>query len=806
MQHTINFGIDLGTTNSAIGFYSQGKAIILKNPKGFRELLPSAIAYKNGRILVGEKALDLLQSQPGNVFTSFKRSMGTDAEFQIENSDIKTNPLELSAEILKTLIGFEQDNPINSCVITIPASFDTVQSNATKKAGELAGLKEVVLLQEPVAACLAYANDNSLDMDKLQRWLVYDFGGGTFDCALVEINQRELKVKNHLGNNFLGGFDIDFSLMQKIIMPLITQEKLESISATQKKALEEYLLHQLEEAKKELSLKQETLIEIEFDELDIYTEFTLTRTIFDEIVKPYFDESVQLMEEMLQASSFTYKDLDRIVLVGGTTYIPYIREQLKVISGLVIDSSIDPTTAVVKGATYYAGTKPSNISLNEDKPSESLKIQLVYESSTRDEEELIIFKSETDFVGFYEIIRLNDSKSLGIQSFKNEAEVFAPVISSELNQFRLIIYNKQKLKVSTHEISISQGLYSVSGQPLPADICLELDSGEEDTFLEPVFLKNNLLPLKKTIYKTLSKTVVAGSEDAVFINVLEGRRGTLPASNLSIGLISIKGKLLKHDLVKGTPIELDIRISESRDLTINVLVPSSDLELKSTFNPHIKIADLEKIELDIKIAVKKIAGQITIALQEQEFDVAEQLQNIANKLELLLKEDVEQPYKLDEKKRSLLKELDKLNRSNKLQKAIEEWEESKLSIEAMKEDANPSQKEKINQIIATEKELLNSGDYYWIKRMIKELNHLFNEIYYSIDKNYVSVFLSLRNMDLSYYTNPDKALKLFDNGEKALLDQNYSLVREISYYLLSLIDKEHLKNDEPALKAIIGIK
>jgi molecular chaperone DnaK len=105
--------------------------------------------------------------------------MGTDAEFQIENSDIKTNPLELSAEILKTLIGFEQDNPINSCVITIPASFDTVQSNATKKAGELAGLKEVVLLQEPVAACLAYANDNSLDMDKRQRWLVYDFGGGT---------------------------------------------------------------------------------------------------------------------------------------------------------------------------------------------------------------------------------------------------------------------------------------------------------------------------------------------------------------------------------------------------------------------------------------------------------------------------------------------------------------------------------------------------------------------------------------------------------------------------------------------------
>ena len=391
--------------------------------------------------------MDLLQSKPGHVFTSFKRSMGTDAEFRIENSDIKTNPLELSAEVLKTLIGFEQDKQVVSCVITIPASFDTVQSNATKKAGELAGLKEIVLLQEPVAACLAYANENSIDLDKAQKWLGYDFGGGTFDCALVEINQRELKVKNHLGNNFLGGFDIDLSLMNKIVMPLIPHEKVASISAEQKKAFEEYLLHQLEEAKKELSLKQESTVEIEYDELDIFTEFTLSRAIFDEIVKPYFDESVRLMEEMLQASSYTYRDLDRIVLVGGTTYIPYIREQLKSISGLVIDNSIDPTTAVVKGATYYAGTKASSINIEEENQNQNLEIQLVYESSTRDDEELISIKSETDFSGFYEIIRLNDSNSFGIQIFKNEAEVFVPILSSALNQFRLILYNKQKQKV-----------------------------------------------------------------------------------------------------------------------------------------------------------------------------------------------------------------------------------------------------------------------------------------------------------------------------------------------------------------------
>lgn len=806
MQHTINFGIDLGTTNSAIGCYSQGKVVILKNPKGFRELLPSAVGYKNGRIMVGEKALDLLQTLPENVFTSFKRSMGTDATYLVPNTEIRTNPLLLSAEILKALLAFEQEEKIQSCVITIPASFDTVQSNATKKAGEMAGLTEVVLLQEPIAACLAYANENSLDLETAQRWLVYDFGGGTFDSALVEINQRELKVKNHLGNNFLGGFDIDLNVFKKVVLPKIPQYPSKDVLPELKKALEEYVLHELEEAKKELSLKQETVIELTFDALEIEVEIKLSRSVFDEIVQPFFEETIQLMEEMLHASSCTYADLDRIILVGGTTYIPYIREQLKAKTGLVIDSSIDPTTAVVKGAAYYAGSKPISIGSTENDQTKHVELQLFYETSTRDDEELITLKSKKDFDGFFEVIRLNDSTSFGLQVFRNEAEIFVPILSTQLNQFRVIVYTKQKQKCNSYELNISHGLFSVSGQPLPADICLELDSGEEDTILEPIFLKNSLLPLKKIVYKTLSKTVIAGSDDAVYINVLEGRRGTLPASNLSIGLIAIKGKLLKHDLVKGTPIELDIRITESRDLSISVLVPSSDLVLESTFNAHIKIADIHKIEIEIEMALKRISAQVNVALQEQDFELAECLQMIANKLTLLVKENSEEAYKLDEKKRSLLKELDGLNRTNKLQKAIEEWEGLKLAMDGVMEEANTKQKEKIKDVLSIEKEFLNSGDYFWIKKMNKELNNIYTEVYYSIDRNYVSVFLSLKAIDFSYYSNAEKAANLFEKGDEALMAQNYVLVREVCYLLFALVQKEYLKSDEPILKAIIGIK
>jgi molecular chaperone DnaK len=203
MASNINFGIDLGTSNSLVAKFDKGNVEVYKNPNGFKETLPSVVGFRNDRILIGDQARTYLQRDPKSVVSRFKRKMGTSETFKIKSLNASKSPVELSAYVLKELKAFvHTGEELDAAVITIPASFDTVQSNATKEAGKLAGFKTVILLQEPIAASLAYANkEKNVDL-KNSQWLVYDLGGGTFDVALVKIVEGELTVLDHEGDNY----------------------------------------------------------------------------------------------------------------------------------------------------------------------------------------------------------------------------------------------------------------------------------------------------------------------------------------------------------------------------------------------------------------------------------------------------------------------------------------------------------------------------------------------------------------------------------------------------------------------------
>src|SRR6476620_8779223 len=198
MMKPVNFGIDLGTTNSLIARHDGNKVVIYKNPVGQKETLASVVAFRPGRTLVGDKAREYLTKDPINVFGNFKRKMGTDEKYYVVNIDDNVTPVQLSALVLKELKNFihTAETP-EACVITIPASFDTMQSNATLKAGQEAGFKEIFLLQEPIAASLAFFNQSPADIKRDGYWLVYDLGGGTFDAALVHATDQELKIVDH---------------------------------------------------------------------------------------------------------------------------------------------------------------------------------------------------------------------------------------------------------------------------------------------------------------------------------------------------------------------------------------------------------------------------------------------------------------------------------------------------------------------------------------------------------------------------------------------------------------------------------
>lgn len=794
----INIGIDLGTTNSGICEFKNGKVQIIKDPIGLKDTMPSVVAFLNNRIIVGDKAREVLRHNTKHVFSSFKRNMGTDKSWSIQTEEEQEiTPVFLSSLVLKELLGYQNKN-INAAVITIPASFNTVQSNATKNAGLKSGLKEVTLLQEPIAACLAYANENNLVINEQKNWIVYDFGGGTFDAAIISINDREVKVKDHLGNNFLGGVDIDNKIVSDILIPAIEKkcnmlnlhEKINSPESSYQ-VLGKYLLYLAEEAKKELSVKEQTYIDVHFPEIGIDCTIDIDKADLNKIIAPLFNESFQIIEDLLAENNNAFTEFEKIILVGGTTYIPYIREQLAIKTGIPVDSSIDPTTAVMVGAAYYASGKiTTQKSSKEDgvenhdtkEKNESLSINLSYETTTKDTEELIAFKCKTPFKGFYSIKRLDGGYDSGLVSFENKASEFIDLLPKSINSFSLTIYNEnQELKYQNSSIKISHGFYAVDGQPLPNDICIELDS-EDDTYLEKIFSKNQLLPLKKTLYKTFSKSILKGSDDKIIINIVEGKVGTSPGANLNIGYIEISGKNITDDLIKGTDIELNFSISESRDLKVSIYIPSIEQEIQQTFKPDYEGGlDYTKILNEVHHGLNQIEEYAhEIQLDDENYELMGKYKSIKDdlldlKMTIMIAENnvlTSDIHQLADKKRKLLVAIDKLILLDSVAHEIEDYKFTREYLEKKESDFTPAIKRDFDKIIKEEKSFLQSGDKYLIRRKRKALDKLIDLIYFSKEDSYYNVFLYLKSLDEKDFTNYRKTKKLFKEAEKAFENEN----------------------------------
>lgn len=824
----IAFGIDLGTTNSGIAKCENGNVKLLKNPVGFRDILPSVVSFRKGRILVGDKAREQYLSNAGNVFSAFKRKMGSNDIYNvnISNESIEISPIDLSAYVLRELRNYVSEEEIEAAVITIPASFDTMQSNATKEAGIKAGFSEVVLLQEPIAACLAYANTQNLDIEKEQKWLVYDFGGGTFDSALVCINKRELKVLDNKGNNFLGGIDIDYAFVEQLIVPKLAGVLNDNdlwAKLLQKNGQYEKLWHYLnylsEEAKKELSVAQSACIEVDFPEMRLNCEIEISRGEFNEVVRPKYIESEIFVRELLSENALDFSDIERIILVGGTTYIPFIKEQLKQNSGVLVDDSIDPATAVIVGAAYYAGGQPrmvSNVVLPNPNAN-GVAIKVSFETYSNDMEELIAFKSLLPFVGFYRIIRTDGGYDSGTIAFKDTDSEFVTLVPKTKNVFQLQVFDQKKnLVYQQGDIVISQGLYGISGQLLPQDICIELDD-KEGTYLDVIFKRNSILPLSKTLYKTFSKSIVKDSDDKIIINVVEGRGGTMPGSNLSIGYIEISGMKIQGDLIEGTDIEIKVSMDESRGLNVQVYLSFLDQEINESFHIAGRTVSVEKALKDIAgaelILKKEIENHISI--EEYEFSarlhkIVQELDELKIAFKVIEKDQVtEEKYRLDERKRRLLSELDSCTRGRDLFREIFAYKKQKEVFKEMEAYVLPEQMSSFKAFLAKEKEVLESGDRHLVKRTTEELKKLNNKIYLQNDQNYIGIFLEYRMLPATVYQNDANIEELLIKGDEAIVSKDYVLLKQLINILIGKLKPEYLLTDPAKLKQqgdIAGLK
>ncbi|MDO3409148.1 molecular chaperone DnaK [Saccharibacillus sp. CPCC 101409] len=346
-------GIDLGTTNSCVAVMEGGEAVVIPNPEGARTT-PSVVGFKkDGERIVGETAKRQAITNPDRTIASIKRHMGTNHKETIEGKDYTSQ--EISAMILQKLKSDAEaylGQPVTQAVITVPAYFNDAQRQATKDAGKIAGLEVLRIVNEPTAAALAYGLEKSED----QTILVYDLGGGTFDVSILELGDGFFEVKATSGDNHLGGDDFD----QVIIDYLVAEFKKEQgIDLSKDKAAVQRLKDAAEKAKKELSGVMTTTISLPFitmvDGVPQHLELNLTRAKFDEISASLVERTLGPTRQALKDSGLSSSEIDKIVLVGGSTRIPAVQDAIKKLTGKDPHKGVNPDEVVALGAAVQAG-------------------------------------------------------------------------------------------------------------------------------------------------------------------------------------------------------------------------------------------------------------------------------------------------------------------------------------------------------------------------------------------------------------------------------------------------------------------
>jgi molecular chaperone DnaK len=345
-------GIDLGTTNSCVSVLEGGEPKVIPNPEGNRTT-PSVVAFKAGERQVGEVAKRQSITNP-NTIISIKRHMGTSHSVEIEGK--KYTPQEVSAIILQYLKSYAEDylgEPVTKAVITVPAYFNDAERQATKDAGKIAGLEVERIINEPTAAALAYGLDK---MDQDQTILVYDLGGGTFDVSILELGDGVFEVKATAGDNRLGGDDFD----QVIIDYLVDQFKKENgIDLAQDRMALQRLKDAAEKAKKDLSGVTSTQISLPFITAGpagpLHLDVTLTRAKFDEISSHLVERTMGPTRQAIRDAGLTAGEIDKIILVGGSTRIPAVVEAIKRETGKEPSKGVNPDEVVAMGAAIQGG-------------------------------------------------------------------------------------------------------------------------------------------------------------------------------------------------------------------------------------------------------------------------------------------------------------------------------------------------------------------------------------------------------------------------------------------------------------------
>lgn len=744
----IDFGIDLGTTNSAIAVYDNGKTKIYRTDTQ-RDTMPSCVMVTKKGFLVGDKSYAQLPKDKkkaftdlqfkSNIFIEFKRTMGNSIKHKTDGGS-ELSSEELSAEVLKTLKSYVDDENVKSAIITIPAAFEMNQINATKKAAQLAGLDYVELVQEPYAAAIAYSVESS---NKNGNWLVFDFGGGTFDSALVKVEDGIIKVIDTEGDNFLGGKNLDEAIVENVFIPYLKSKySIDSILNDVEKinAFKEMWKPLAEDAKNQLSYKDEypilTNLYDEYGEDDEGEEFeielTITRNELKNIISPYIQKAIDYCKLLLNRNNLTGNSLDELILVGGPTLSPIVREMLEE-QIKKPNTSIDPMTVVASGAAIYASSINNPV---EDNNIDFTKVQLKieYESMVVGEETFLTIKTkEKNSVFFAEISRGDDAFKSERVELNNIGEVIElSLIENENNIFTIQLYNEKgdKIECEPQTFSIKEGTVA-GGAPLPHAICIEVkDKITGKKIIKPLIGldKNKTLPAIGILndLKT-QKQIRPGMNDIIEIPIYQGNPYTKAILNNHVSTIKISGNDLPALLPEGSIINITIDIDRSNIMTgkVNFI----DIDFEFPFEAGTNQSEVKENWLIEQIEAVKISfAEISTSINDSE---NEELTEELARVEKIFNSNKTETGRLET--RSELQKIAKViaNFEDKAEwpKLEEELKEEFYRLEKANTDlGNDKTTQIVNQIRTQLEEVLKSKDPKLGVALLVEINSIFVQI------------------------------------------------------------------------------
>ncbi len=834
MRNKIDYGIDLGTTNSAISRMEGGKPVIKKSDT-LKDTTPSCVSVnKRGDFLAGDTAFNMLKTDnaralkstnqnSSNSFIEFKRTMGTTHTYFSSNLDRPLTSEQLSAEILKKLKSYIIDENINSIVITVPAKFLNPQKEATLQAAKLAGFKHVELLQEPVAAATAYGLHSTV---KNGYWLVFDFGGGTFDAALLKADEGILTVKDTEGDNWLGGKNLDNAIVDEIILPYLKDNySIDQVLSDAKKlqVLRDAVKPYAEEAKNQLSFKDSYNILSNLGDLPFEDEngeepeidITISRSDLEKVLSPIFQKAIDITLSLLKRNNLTGKEIDALILVGGPTYSPILREMLKKQVTDKVDTSIDPMTAVANGAALFASTiSISDEVLDESRDNTKLQLEINYEATTVDLEEMInisVLKDKCEGIlpsEIYAVVNRSDGAWSSTKKLISEKKALIDVLlnENESNQFEIVTYDNagNKIECEPDTFIITQG-FNIGQATLPYNICIvKYFQDEEKDLISTVkgLEKNNRLPAigVRNGLKTRNQIRPGNANDIIRIPIYQGDYNSEmsnPLLNDEVCEIIITGETIPKLLPIGSDVDITIKVDRSETMKFSAYFPAIE---------HTE-------ELDVKVTSKEppssefLKHEISASLRKaKKFElksVEENLTSLENKLQ---NEGASADGKL-EILEGLRKELIIIDESeNKAEWPVLEQElkdtfyEFEDLVEKIKNiDQDQISVEKLNGLVSDFRNKIEQVITTQDRKSAKELNSAINmfdfELRNKVSGNGVDIqYLQMINEKFNDYTwqDPNKARQLINQGLQMVADGRSSGVREVLIQLFSLMPKDEI--------------